>query len=47
MPLLMGRNAGSHSFMDWHPDILGDGFEACSFEAAGDDGVARTATLVR
>ncbi|MCU1516348.1 MAG: lysophospholipase [Pseudarthrobacter sp.] len=33
--------------MDWHADILGDGFEACSFEAAGDDGVARTATLVR
>lgn len=33
--------------MDWHPDILGDGFEAATFEAAGDDGVVRTATLVR
>lgn len=33
--------------MRWQPDILGDGFEACSFEAAGDDGVQRTATLVR
>ncbi|MEJ1193329.1 alpha/beta hydrolase [Pseudarthrobacter sp. CCNWLW207] len=33
--------------MIWHPDILGADFEACSFEAAGDDGVARTATLVR
>jgi alpha-beta hydrolase superfamily lysophospholipase len=33
--------------MTWQPDILGDGFEAASFEATGDDGVARTATLVR
>lgn len=33
--------------MTWQPDILGDGFEATSFEATGDDGVARTATLVR
>jgi len=33
--------------MTWQPDILGDGFEATSFVATGDDGVARTATLVR
>jgi alpha-beta hydrolase superfamily lysophospholipase len=33
--------------MRWQPDILGAGFEACTFEAAGDDGVQRTATLVR
>lgn len=33
--------------MTWQPDILGDGFEACAFQAAGDDGVQRTATLVR
>jgi alpha-beta hydrolase superfamily lysophospholipase len=33
--------------MKWEPDILGDGFEACTFRAAGDDGVERTATLVR
>jgi alpha-beta hydrolase superfamily lysophospholipase len=31
----------------WVPDILGDGFEACTFPAAGPDGVERTATLVR
>ena len=28
-------------------DILGAGFQACTFEAAGADGVQRTATLVR
>ncbi|RAX45786.1 alpha/beta hydrolase [Arthrobacter sp. AQ5-06] len=33
--------------MRWQPDILGAGFEACTFEATGDDGVQRTATLVR
>lgn len=33
--------------MNWQPDILGDGFEACTFQAAGNDGVERTATLVR
>jgi alpha-beta hydrolase superfamily lysophospholipase len=33
--------------MEWQPDILGPGFEACTFEAAGADGVRRTATLVR
>ncbi|WP_164199666.1 alpha/beta hydrolase [[Micrococcus luteus] ATCC 49442] len=33
--------------MEWQPDILGTGFEACTFEAAGADGVRRTATLVR
>ncbi|MET3718789.1 MULTISPECIES: alpha/beta hydrolase [unclassified Arthrobacter] len=33
--------------MEWQPDILGAGFEACTFEAAGADGVQRTATLVR
>jgi alpha-beta hydrolase superfamily lysophospholipase len=33
--------------MDWQPDILGAGFEACTFEAAGTDAVRRTATLVR
>lgn len=33
--------------MEWRPDILGAGFEACTFEAAGADGVQRTATLVR
>jgi alpha-beta hydrolase superfamily lysophospholipase len=33
--------------MTWQPDILGDGFEACTFQAAGGDGVQRTATLVR
>jgi alpha-beta hydrolase superfamily lysophospholipase len=31
----------------WESDILGAGFEACTFQAAGADGVARTATLVR
>ncbi|OFI37949.1 lysophospholipase [Arthrobacter sp. SW1] len=33
--------------MEWHGDILGTGFESCSFEARGSDGVARQATLVR
>jgi alpha-beta hydrolase superfamily lysophospholipase len=33
--------------MEWQPDILGAGFEACMFEALGGDGVRRTATLVR
>jgi alpha-beta hydrolase superfamily lysophospholipase len=33
--------------MRWHTDILGDDFEACSYQATGDDGVERTATLVR
>ncbi|ALV43401.1 lysophospholipase [Pseudarthrobacter sulfonivorans] len=33
--------------MRWQPDILGAGFEACTFEAGGEDGVQRTATLVR
>ncbi len=33
--------------MNWRPDILGDGFDACTFRAAGNDGVERTATLVR
>lgn len=33
--------------MNWHPDILGRGFEARAFQAVGDDGVERTATLVR
>ncbi|MET3950237.1 alpha/beta hydrolase [Arthrobacter sp. UYEF36] len=33
--------------MEWVPDILGDDFEACTFPAAGPDGVERTATLVR
>jgi alpha-beta hydrolase superfamily lysophospholipase len=33
--------------MEWQPDILGAGFEACTFQAAGADGVRRTATLVR
>jgi alpha-beta hydrolase superfamily lysophospholipase len=33
--------------MRWQTDILGDDFEACSFRAAGDDGLERTATLVR
>jgi alpha-beta hydrolase superfamily lysophospholipase len=33
--------------MEWQPDILGAGFEACTFEASGADGVLRTATLVR
>ncbi|MET1066197.1 MAG: alpha/beta hydrolase [Arthrobacter sp.] len=32
---------------EWVPDILGEGFEACTFPAAGPDGVERTATLVR
>ena len=31
----------------WQIDILGPDFEACTFQAAGPDGVARTATLVR
>jgi alpha-beta hydrolase superfamily lysophospholipase len=33
--------------MKWHKDILGDDFEACAYQATGDDGVERTATLVR
>lgn len=33
--------------MKWQRDILGDGFEACTFRAEGQDGVERTATLVR
>ncbi|WP_255768976.1 alpha/beta hydrolase [Pseudarthrobacter sulfonivorans] len=33
--------------MEWQPDILGAGFEACTFEASGADGIRRTATLVR
>lgn len=33
--------------MTWQPDILGEGFEARTFRAAGADGVQRTATLVR
>ena len=33
--------------MQWRTDILGDDFQACTFEAAGPDGVLRTATLVR
>ncbi|BCW67181.1 hypothetical protein NicSoilB4_19440 [Arthrobacter sp. NicSoilB4] len=32
---------------EWVPDILGDGFEACTVPASGPDGVERTATLVR
>ncbi|MBT2531396.1 alpha/beta hydrolase [Arthrobacter sp. ISL-48] len=33
--------------MKWEPDILGEGFDACAFQASGADGVQRTATLVR
>lgn len=33
--------------MDWQPDILGAEFESLAFSAAGNDGVERTATLVR
>ena len=33
--------------MEWQPDILGEEFESRAFAAAGDDGVERTATLVR
>lgn len=33
--------------MQWEQDILGGGFESLSFTAAGEDGVERTATLVR
>jgi alpha-beta hydrolase superfamily lysophospholipase len=33
--------------MTWQPDILGEGFDAWTFQAAGDDGIHRTATLVR
>ena len=33
--------------MDWQSDILGPGFESRAFEAAGEDGVRRRATLVR
>ncbi|WP_211880422.1 alpha/beta hydrolase [Pseudarthrobacter albicanus] len=33
--------------MEWQNDILGEDFQACTFGAAGADGVERTATLVR
>ena len=33
--------------MKWQTDILGDDFLACSYTATGNDGVERTATLVR
>ncbi|WP_426995844.1 alpha/beta hydrolase [Pseudarthrobacter sp. N5] len=33
--------------MKWQTDILGVGFESCAFRATADDGVERTATLVR
>ncbi|MDQ0075928.1 alpha/beta hydrolase [Arthrobacter oryzae] len=33
--------------MKWHTDILGDDFEACTYQATGADGLERTATLVR
>lgn len=33
--------------MEWQRDILGEEFESHAFTAAGDDGVERTATLVR
>jgi alpha-beta hydrolase superfamily lysophospholipase len=33
--------------MEWQSDILGPGFESRAFEAAGEDGVRRRATLVR
>lgn len=33
--------------MEWQTDILGDGFQAYRFQAVGEDGVERTATLVR
>ncbi|MEZ2389649.1 alpha/beta hydrolase [bacterium RCC_150] len=33
--------------MEWQTDILGAGFESCAFEARGQDGVVRYATLVR
>lgn len=33
--------------MQWQQDILGDGFESLAFVASGEDGVERTATLVR
>ncbi|MFJ6078218.1 alpha/beta hydrolase [Pseudarthrobacter sp. NPDC092419] len=33
--------------MQWEQDILGGGFESLAFVAAGEDGVQRTATLVR
>ncbi len=33
--------------MEWQTDILGEDFAACTFQAAGPDGVERTATLVR
>src|SRR5215207_2601696 len=33
--------------MEWRTDILGDEFQACVFEAKGNDGTLRTATLVR
>jgi alpha-beta hydrolase superfamily lysophospholipase len=33
--------------MEWTPDILGTDFQAYSFQAKGDDGIERTATLIR
>lgn len=33
--------------MEWQADILGEDFASCVFQAAGPDGVERTATLVR
>ncbi|MBT2512774.1 alpha/beta hydrolase [Arthrobacter sp. ISL-30] len=33
--------------MEWQTDILGEDFESCGFQAAGPDGITRTATLVR
>ena len=33
--------------MKWHADILGDDFEALTYQATGADGVERTANLVR
>ncbi|KRE78467.1 alpha/beta hydrolase [Arthrobacter sp. Soil763] len=33
--------------MEWQTDILGEDFASCAFQAAGPDGVERTATLIR
>ncbi|WP_309107372.1 alpha/beta hydrolase [Arthrobacter sp.] len=33
--------------MEWRPDILGADFQSYSFQARGDDGTERTATLIR
>ncbi len=33
--------------MEWTADILGAGFQSCSIDAAGPDGVVRHATLIR